>query len=150
MKISVASVIFSVSMACALAACDRNAPPADNLPSTTATAPQPAPADGAPATTPELADDVNFSVDPGVVYSCEGRDRATSMVKWNVTRAGINSVKVLVMGPEDTEKKTLALLGPVGEAATGNWVANGVRFELVNAETGDELANHTVTSLPCE
>ena len=151
MKINVTNATISLALALALTACSRSAPPADNLPSTTAAARAAAPAGSASAAAPAPAvvSDVAFSVEPGSVYNCEGRDRTISTVKWNVTRPGVNEIKVQVMGPGDTQKKTLAVMRPVGEAATGNWVAKGVKFDLVNSETGEQLATYTVNSLPC-
>lgn len=152
MKTKFASVVVSLSVALVLAGCNRSAPPADGLPSTAATTDATAPAMPASvaAPAPATVSDVSFSVEPGTVYNCEGRDRTISTVKWNVTRPGVNEIKVQVMGPGDTQKKTLAVMRPVGEAATGNWVAKDVKFDLVNSETGEELATYTVNSLPCE
>ena len=146
----IGALLVSVALACALSACDRNAPPADNLPTTAGTDAKPADATAATPVAAPAPTDVSFSVEPGVVYNCEGRDRTTSLVKWDVTRPGINEIKVQVIGPGDPEKKTLAVMSPKGEAPTGNWVAKGVIFTLVNSENGDELAKYTVTSLPCE
>lgn len=149
MKTHLASLALAISMVFVVAGCNRSAPPADNLPTTTDAATPAGPASVA-AAAPAVVSDVTFSVEPANVYNCEGRDRTISMVRWNVTRPGVNQIKVLVMGPGETEKKTLALMSPVGEAATGNWVAKGVRFELVDATTGDELASHVVDALPCQ
>ena len=146
MKTRHISLALAISLVFIVAGCNRSAPPADNLPATTDAA---GPASVA-TTAPAVVSDVTFSVEPANVYNCEGRDRTISMVRWNVTRPGVNQVKVLVMGPGETEKKTLALMSPVGEATTGDWVAKGVRFELVDATTGDELASHVVDSLPCQ
>jgi ABC-type Fe3+-hydroxamate transport system substrate-binding protein len=148
MKINTLMLVAVVSLA-GLAACSRNQPPADNV--APASAPQTAvdaaaPAADAAATAPK---DVVFTVDPADVYACEGRDRTVSVVKWDVKRPGVNSVKVLVSDTTDPEKKTLAAMAPVGEATTGNWVTAGVTIELVDGETGAELASHTVTALPC-
>lgn len=150
MKNRLASLVVSVSIALALVACNRATPPADNLPATAVDSEGPAAPASVAAPAPAVVSDVNFTVDPASVYNCEGRDRTTSMIRWNVTRPGVKQVKVLVIGPGDTQKKTLALMNPVGEAATGNWVAKGVRIELVDAETGAELASHVVDALPCE
>ena len=149
MKVGVASVIILVSMVCVLASCDRKSPPADNVSSTLIAAPQSASVGGASQSTLVSAD-VTFTVEPGVVYSCKGRDRTTSIVKWKVTRAGVSSIKVSVMGPDSPEKKLFAQLGPTGEATTGNWVTKGVKFQLVNANTGEELASYIISELPCK
>lgn len=93
---------------------------------------------------------MEFSVEPGHVYSCEGRDRTTSTVKWHVTRPGVNSVKVLVSDASSPEKKTLAAMAPTGEAATGDWVTAGVVIDLVDGDTGAPLASYTVDALPCD
>lgn len=152
MKINVTTASIALALSLALTACNRSVPPADNLPSTTTADDATAAASPASVATPAPAvvSDVTFSVEPGSVYNCEGRDRTISTVRWNVTRPGVNEIKVLVMGPGDTEKKTLAVMRPIGEAETGNWVAKDVRFELVDSATGAELANYTVNSLPCE
>lgn len=150
MNTRIATLVVSISLALVLGACNRSAPPADNLPSTTADATAPATPTSVAPPAPAVVTDVTFSVDPASVYNCEGRDRTISTVKWNVTRPGVNEIKVQVMGPGDTEKKTLAVMSPVGEAKTGNWVAKGVKFDLVDSATGEELATYTVNSLPCE
>ena len=137
-------VLYAVVSLAGLAACSKGEPPADNVtPKTTV----PAKAAAAPPATPS---DVVFSVEPANVYACAGRDRTTSVVKWNVTRPGVKFIKVLVSDAKNPEQKTLASMSPVGEASTGNWVAEGVKFELVDGDTGAELATHTVAALPCQ
>lgn len=130
----------------ALSACSKSPPPADSLP-------VPAPAAATPADAPAaepgtaLAD---FSVTPGHVYSCEGRDRAVSVVKWQVKDPAVATVRVEVDTALEPERKTFTNGGNTGEETTGEWVAAGVRFHLVDAASGKELAKHEVTSLPCQ
>ena len=131
------------------AACSRSAPPADQVGPPAAPQGATGPAAEAQPAEPSTPADVQFSVEPGVVHACEGQDRVTSTVRWDVTRPGVNAVKVLVSDATNPEKKTLANMAPKGEAATGDWVTQGVLFELVDADTGALLASYTVTSLPC-
>lgn len=146
MKIQTLILLAMVAMT-GVVACSKNEPPADNVTPKAATPASDAAAVPAPAPAPT---DVSFTVEPGNVYACEGRDRTTSVVKWNVSRPGVKWIKVLVSAADDPEKKTLAAMAPIGEASTGNWVAAGVKIELVDGDTGAELASHTVTALPCE
>ena len=122
------------------------APPADNVDKNQEA---PVPAAAAPANNTRVEQGVTFSVDPANVYACEGRDRTTSVVKWDVQRPDVNSVKVLVSDATNPEKKTLAVMSPKGEAKTGEWVIAGLLVELVDGETGKQLATHTVQALPC-
>lgn len=144
-----ATLVVSLCIALTSAGCKRNAPPPDNLPSSTSDAATPASPANVAAPAPAVISDVSFSVEPGSVYNCEGRDRTISTVKWNVTRPGVNEIKVQVIGPGDPSRKTLAVMSPKGEAKTGDWVSKDVKFYLVNSATGEELATYTVNSLPC-
>ena len=92
---------------------------------------------------------MTFSVEPGNVYACEGRDRTVSKVTWDVQRPEVKSIKVLVSDAANPEPKTLAAMAPKGEAETGNWVVAGLKVELVDGETGKQLAMHMVNALPC-
>ena len=128
----------------ALTACSQPVPPADNVGTQAAATPaEPM----APA--PKVETGVTFSVEPANVYACEGRDRTESVVKWDVQRPEVKSVKVLVSDTTNPEQKTLAMMSPKGEAKTGNWVVSGLKVELVDGDTGNVLATHTVTALPC-
>lgn len=130
-----------------LVACSQPTPPADNVDKD-----QMGSASTAPKTSQSnthVEQGVTFSVEPANVFACEGRDRTTSIVKWDVKRPDVNWVKVLVSDITDPSKKTLAAMAPIGEATTGNWIAAGVTVELVNGETGAQLARHTVSALPC-
>ena len=141
-NVRVLSMLLSLA---GLAACSQPAPPTDNVGKDQ---PQ-APAAAAPASNTQVEQGVTFSVEPANVYACEGRDRTTSMVKWDVQRPDVNSVKVLVSDATNPEKKTLAVMSPKGEAKTGEWVIAGLVVELENAESGAQLAKHTVAALPC-
>lgn len=134
-----------------LTACSQPVTPSDN------TGKDSSPASGA-ASTPEKAavvnathveDGVKFSVEPANVYACEGRDRTTSLIKWDVQRPEVKSIKVLISDATNPEKKTLAAMAPLGEAKTGAWVIAGLQVELVDADSGKQLAIHTVKALPC-
>lgn len=136
-----------------LAACSQNPPPADSLPipgPAASSAAAPAAATGV-GTGTLLSDTVEyFTVDPGQVFACDGRDRATSTVKWKINDPSVTTVKLQVNTAADPERKTFATEGGSGEAKTENWVVAGVRFYLVDAGTGKDLASYEVTSQPCQ
>jgi len=146
MKSHTARAMFVMLSLAGLAACSKPAPPADNVDKNQKA---PATAAAAPANNTRVEQGVTFSVEPANVYACEGRDRTTSVVKWDVQRPDVNSVKVLVSDSTNPEKKTLAVMSPKGEAKTGEWVIAGLLVELVDGESGKQLASHTVTALPC-
>lgn len=129
-------------------ACSKPAAPEDSLPVPAATAnPQPAVSISSVGTvSTELAD---FTVDPGQVFSCDGKDRTTSKVKWSVKDASVVTVKVLVGDKGASERKIFTAGGNVGEEATGNWVVAGTHFSLVDGKTGRVLAAYDVPGLPC-
>lgn len=135
----------------ALGACSQPAPPADNTGADNAanTTSAPIPEKTAMADATHVEEGVTFSVEPANVYACEGRDRTTSLIKWNVQRPEVKSIKVLISDATNPEKKTLAAMAPVGEAKTGAWVVAGLQVELVDADSGKQLASHTVSALPC-
>lgn len=142
--------IFTMLTLGGLAACSQPAPPTDNVgKNNEAPASVTAPQATEPASNTHVEQGVTFSVEPANVFACEGRDRTTSVVKWDVQRPDVNSVKVLVSDSTNPEKKTLAVMSPKGEAKTGEWVIAGLLVELVDGETGKQLATHTVTALPC-
>jgi hypothetical protein len=93
---------------------------------------------------------IEFVVEPDVVHACAGRDRVTSVIKWNVSRPEVKAIKVLVGDSSSAERKTLAMMGGKGEANTGNWVVEGTTFDLVDAQSGKRLATTTVRALPCQ
>ena len=142
---NVRALVVLLSLA-GLSACTQPAPPTDNVDKDQAPA---AAAPAAPVNNTQVEQGVTFSVEPANVYACEGRDRTTSVVKWDVQRPDVNSVKVLVSDAKNPEKKTLAVMSPKGEAKTGEWVIDGLVVELVNGDSGAQLAKHTVAALPC-
>lgn len=147
-----AFAVLVVASAIGLAACSQNTPPADNLPVQSApavAASSPAPNTAADAEVATADADVVLTVEPGFVTTCEGGDRTTSVVKWQVNKPNVASVKVEVSSAAEPQRQTFAMGGAVGEAMTGNWVGDGVQFHLSDAATGDPLANYTVTLKPC-
>ena len=90
-----------------------------------------------------------FSVEPGHVSACAGKDRVISKVSWNVRAQDVVTVKVLLSSEEDKAFKLFTMGGATGAADTENWVGAGVKFHLVDAKTEKELATHEVTMLPC-
>ena len=142
------ALVLAVSVA-GIVGCSKPAPQDDSLPQPDAPAPAAA-ATPAKATigdgSTELAD---FTVDPGQVFNCEGRDRATSNVKWSVKDPAIATVKILVSEKGSTETKTFAAGGNIGEAMTGNWVSVGVKFSLVDGKDEKVLASYEVPMLAC-
>lgn len=147
-KIPTAFLLLSLTV---LGACSQPAPPADNTSGGQAAdaSSTPIPEKTAMANATHVEDGVTFSVEPANVYACEGRDRTTSLIKWNVQRPEVKSIKVLISDATNPEKKTLAAMAPVGEAKTGAWVVAGLQVELVDADSGKQLALHTVSALPC-
>lgn len=145
-------ILLAVGLIAGLAACSRNQPPADGLPISaqvatgTAAAPTATTTDVAPA----VNSLVDFTVEPGVVYACDGRDRVVATVNWQVKDPAVTTVKVEVDTADDPMRKTFTAGGAVGEAVTEKWVGAGTRFYLVDAAGGKELASYEVTSLPCE
>ena len=129
-----------------VAGCSQPTPPADSV---TPEAQKPAVEAAAKPETAKLEDGVSFSLDPANVYACKGRDRTETVVKWDVQRPEVKFVKVLVSDRTNTEKKTLAVMSPKGEAKTGPWAIDGLKVELVDGDTGKLLAEQTVTALPC-
>ncbi len=149
MKSHTIHAVFMLLSLTGLAAFSQPVPPADNTDKDQATSPVAATQEKAAANASHAEEGVAFSVDPANVYSCEGRDRTTSVVKWNVQRPEVKAIKVLISDASNPEKKTLAMMAPIGEAKTGDWVVAGLQVELVDADSGKQLAIHTVTALPC-
>jgi hypothetical protein len=90
-----------------------------------------------------------FAVEPGHVSACPGKDRTVSKVSWSVKDPNVVTVKVLLNSDEDKNFKLFTMGGATGSADTGEWVGSGVKFYLVDASTGKQLATHEVTMLPC-
>lgn len=146
------ALILPVALLGGLLACSRNAPPVDNLPigAGQQAGAESVPDKAAPPAETSLANaDAILTVEPGFVTTCEGQDRTAAIVKWEVKRPSVVTVKLEVSSVADPQRKTFAMGGAVGEATTENWVIDGVQFHLSDTATGDELANYTVTSKPC-
>lgn len=144
------ALMLAISVA-GIIGCSKPAPQDDSLPQPGASA-----SAGTAATTPGKAsigdgstDLADFTVDPGQVFNCEGRDRATSNVKWSVKDPAVATVKILVSEKGSTETKTFAAGGNMGEAMTGNWVSAGVTFSLVDGKDEKVLASYEVPMLAC-
>lgn len=140
--------LLLVASTVGLVACSKPTAPADSLPVPAASS-NPAPAVAASSVgkgSTELAD---FTVDPGQVFGCDGRDRTTSKVKWSVKDGSVVTVKVLVSDKGASGSKVFTAGGNAGEEVTGNWVVAGTHFSLVDGKTGRELASYDVPGLPC-
>ena len=148
-SVSTRSFFYPVVLMALLVACSQPTPPQDNVGGAPGVAGDASPAVEKAPPGPIVEQGVTFSVDPANVYACEGRDRTTSVIRWDVQRPDVISVKVLVSDATNPEKKTLAAMAPKGEAKTGDWVVAGLVVELVNADSGAQLAKHTVAALPC-
>lgn len=140
-----ALVLLLATSAAALVGCSQNQPPADALP-----IPGPKPANPAAVAAEPVNPLADFSVTPGVVFACDGRDRVTATVTWKVKDPSVATVKIEVDSTTDPLRKTFTAGGATGEAVTGDWVGAGVRFHLVDAAGGKELATYEVTSKPCD
>lgn len=151
MNYSARIVVLLAASAFGLVACSKPSAPDDSLP-------QPVDATGASpsasvakagvgnGSTP-LAD---FTVEPGQVFACDGRDRVTSTVKWAVKDPAVTTVKILVGEQGGTERKNFAAGANMGEAVTGDWVVAGARFFLVDGKDDRALAEYQVPpALPC-
>lgn len=133
--------LLALAALLALAGCQKAAPPADSLPA-------PSPAGKTEAAKP-AADGVTFTVVPGQVHMCDGRDRVVSEVSWQVTDPAVTTVRVEIDTATDPARKTFTAGGATGSEKTGDWVVQGVRFHLMDAATGKQLASHQVAGLPC-
>lgn len=126
----------------ALGGCQKAAPPADSLPA-------PAPVEAGTADATAQSSDVVFTVTPGEVHMCDGRDRVVSEVSWRVTDPAVSTVKVEIDTETDPARKVFTSGGATGSEKTGDWVVKGVRFHLMDGVSGKELASHQVAGLPC-
>lgn len=105
---------------------------------------------GSAAAAPPAANPlVDFAIEPAVVSACEGATPVVATVKWAVKDPAVTSIKVEVDSASEPQRKTFAAGGASGEARTEQWVVEGLRFHLVDAASGGELATYEVTSQPC-
>lgn len=121
--------------------CQQQTPPADSVPV------ESLPAAAAAAAAAPV--DATLSVEPGHVTSCKNGDRTVAVVKWQVTKPGVETVRVEVDSATDPARKTFTMGGATGEATTGDWVGAGVRFHLIDSASKEELATHVVEMKPC-
>lgn len=130
---------------CLLAAgCERPQPTAaSSLPSDPVSAPSPEIA------APAASTDVTFAVDPPNAVDCTGAVAYQANVTWTVSRPGVATVRVELDGEGQPERKVFARGGAAGEAQTGAWVTQGLRFHLVDESSGTELASHEVRLTRC-
>jgi hypothetical protein len=91
-----------------------------------------------------------LTLKPGHVFACDGRDRAISTVAWSSLDPAVKSVTIQVQGAGEGERKVFTKGGNEGTAETGNWVTAGVKFFMVDSDSGTDLATHVVTALPCQ
>ncbi len=92
-------------------------------------------------------EDAVLSVEPGAVGACEGQ-RVAARIAWKVKDPAVQSVLVQVRG-DDGGRKVFASGAAQGEAETGQWVAGGTRFHLVDADSRRDLAAFEVAGLAC-
>lgn len=151
------SRLCPVAAALLLAACSQPQAPSDGPTSAGAPAAQPAAqpaATPAPAPVSEVGDGsteaAKFTVEPGHVYACDGRDRVTSVVRWTVNDPTVTTVKIQVGEKGKAETQVFAAGGNTGETKTDNWVVDGTHFHLTDGASGRELATYTVDSRPCK
>ena len=133
--------IALISSLCTCAnGCQQQSPPSDGVP-----------VGGSPAAAVAAARpvDATLTVDPGHVTTCKEGDRTVAIVKWQVTKPGVETVRVEVDSDKDPSRKTFTMGGATGEATTGDWVGAGVRFHLIDGASNEELATHVVDLKPC-
>jgi hypothetical protein len=71
-------------------------------------------------------------------------------VSWQVRLPSVKQVKVMVSDPDATTARLFSESGDTGSADTGNWVAAGTRFDLLDAATGSKLTSYVVKSEACK
>ena len=92
---------------------------------------------------------VTLQVSPDVIPGCDPLAKIASKIHWQVTDAAITRVTLEISEDPHLVRKLFAQGGTNGEAATGNWVTQGMQFHLLDAATGKELATHVVIHHPC-
>ena len=92
---------------------------------------------------------VTLQVNPDVIPGCDPLAKIASTIHWQVTAAAITRVTLEISEDSHSVRKLFAQGGANGEAITGNWVAQGMQFHLLDAATGKELATHVVIHHPC-
>jgi len=82
-----------------------------------------------------------FRADPAVIKDCLGENGRTTLY-WDVP--GVRRVEVHVASPEGN---LFTLSGAKGSKETGYWVKDGMKFVLLDADTGKELGTISVKVL---
>ena len=90
-----------------------------------------------------------LSVNPQSISLCRGDERVAATVSWRVSVKKEPKTAVYVLEPGATQAKLFATGGYEGAAKTGDWVAPGTRFDLVDERTGSSLSSYTMASAPC-
>ena len=90
-----------------------------------------------------------LQVKPDVIPGCDPLAKIAAKIHWQVTDAAITRVTLEISEDPHSVRKLFAQGGANGEATTGNWVAQGMQFHLLDAATGKELATHVVIHHPC-
>lgn len=96
------------------------------------------------------AGQASLTVDPGAVSACDASTRVIAHVSWQVRMPSVHQVKVMVSDPGMTTSRLFSESGDTGSADTGNWVAAGMRFDLLDAATGSKLSSYVVKSEACK
>jgi len=82
----------------------------------------------------ELLQSDIFAADPAVIRDCIGENGKTTL-RWNVPKA--RKVEVHV---GSAEGNLFTISGSEGSKETGYWVRDGMKFVLVDGDSGEELA----------
>lgn len=86
-------------------------------------------------------------VEPASVDGCKPNQPVTATVSWHSKDP---HVKVMAAAPSQAQLQLFSEGGYTGQAKTGNWVVANTRFELIDAETGKQLAKLTVRATQCK
>lgn len=100
--------------------------------------------------TSDIAAQGSLLVEPDSVSACDGSPRIKAHVSWDVAAPSVQQVKVMVSDAHSTAARLFSESGKKGSADTGDWVAAGTRFDLLNAADGAKLDSYTVKSEPCK
>jgi hypothetical protein len=84
------------------------------------------------------------------VSTCHPESRVTAHVTWKVVAPSVDKVRVMVSDPGSSDARLFSDGGDQGSADTGNWVAVGTRFDLLDAATGSRLGSYVVKSADCK
>jgi len=90
-----------------------------------------------------------LTVVPGRVGDCKGWERTAVKIRWHVDPAQVSATRIEVSDQKDPTRKVFAAAGASGESESGDWVAVGVQFHLVDAVANSDLATYTFAAIPC-